>query len=438
MGVGRLTLFNDQVVADFHIHSPLSRGVSKNLTLKLIAEGSQRKGISLIGTGDAICKSWNRNLQRKLVEVNEGIYQLKNNEKVYFITSGEIEDKERIHHLIILPDIKTGYYLFDELSKRDKIKPSKYNGRPRVELYGYELLELVKKYNCLMGPAHAFTPFTSIFRENRYYSLKGCYKGLRPDFIELGLSANSKLADQIEELRQIPFLTNSDSHSAKPNKIGREVNIISMPEISFTGLSNALKNKNNYEIKMNIGIDPRLGKYYHSFCYKCRRRIAINDDIKNESLNYDDNFLYVHANEENFLINIANKKERCPVCNGLLKLGVKDRISLISKNVMQEKGNPSPPEIDLLNKDRPKYLNSVPLTEIIAYTLKIKNPESTKVMKEYHRLISLFYNEINILAFSDIEDVIKANPMVGEIIAKMRKDELTIVGGGGGHYGHLI
>ncbi len=59
-----------------------------------------------------------------------------------------------------------------------------------------------------------------------------CY-GKMPDFLELGLSADSDMADTIEELENIPFLTNSDAHSPWPHRLGREFNEL---EIAKTNL----------------------------------------------------------------------------------------------------------------------------------------------------------------------------------------------------------
>ncbi len=78
---------------------------------------------------------------------------------------------------------------------------------------GAEIQELAWASGCIMGPAHAFTPWTNIYKE--FDSLMDCY-GEIPDFVELGLSADAGMADRIEELQETPFLTNSDAHSPGP------------------------------------------------------------------------------------------------------------------------------------------------------------------------------------------------------------------------------
>ncbi len=95
----------------------------------------------------------------------------------------------------------------------------------RADISAYELVDIVKKYNGELIPAHCFTPHKSfygnctdrlekIFKE-KYSQIPG---------IELGLSSDTFLADQISELETKTFLTNSDAHSLP--KIAREYNKI--------------------------------------------------------------------------------------------------------------------------------------------------------------------------------------------------------------------
>lgn len=80
-----------------------------------------------------------------------------------------------------------------------------------------------RKYNGVLIPAHAFTPHKS-FYGNCTSRLERIFK---EEFnkifaIELGLSADTELADQISELETRTFVTNSDAHSLP--KIAREYN----------------------------------------------------------------------------------------------------------------------------------------------------------------------------------------------------------------------
>lgn len=59
--------------------------------------------------------------------------------------------------------------------------------------------------------------------------------------IELGLSADTYLADTISELEDKTFITNSDAHSLP--KIAREYNKMQVQDISFKEVVKALKMK---------------------------------------------------------------------------------------------------------------------------------------------------------------------------------------------------
>ena len=89
---------------------------------------------------------------------------------------------------------------------------------------GAEIADHVLEAGGLLGPAHAFTPWTGIFAYFR--SLAECYqeKAQQIRFIELGLSADTDYADRIAELSTRTFLSNSDAHSPRSNKLAREFN----------------------------------------------------------------------------------------------------------------------------------------------------------------------------------------------------------------------
>ena len=73
------------------------------------------------------------------------------------------------------------------------------------------------------------------------------------------------MADTIEELEDIPFLTNSDAHSPWPHRLGREFNELEIGKLTFDDVRDAILNK---KIKANYGFDPRLGKYHKTACTK--------------------------------------------------------------------------------------------------------------------------------------------------------------------------
>ena len=147
-----------------------------------------------------------------------------------------------------------------------------------------------------------------------------------PDFLELGLSADSDMADTIEELQEISFSTNSDAHSPWPHRLGREFNEIDVQKINFKNIKDAVLNQ---KITANYGFDPRLGKYHATACSKCYTKYSIEDAIK--------------------------MKMKCR-CGGRIKKGVDYRIHELSK----WKKPHHPPH-------RPPYIHILPLAEIIRF-----------------------------------------------------------------------
>ena len=100
---------------------------------------------------------------------------------------------------------------------------------------------------------------------------KGVHKSLTEVFnpelidgIELGLSSDTNMADEIKELHTYTFLSNSDAHSLA--KIAREYQAIAMKEPTFNELKKALTKEDGREIVANYGLDPLLGKYHQTVC----------------------------------------------------------------------------------------------------------------------------------------------------------------------------
>ena len=73
------------------------------------------------------------------------------------------------------------------------------------------------------------------------------------DAVELGLSTDTSMAEQIGELAPYPFLTNSDAHSR--SKIGREYQLISMAEADFKHFKLMLAGEENQGILANFGLN---------------------------------------------------------------------------------------------------------------------------------------------------------------------------------------
>ena len=127
------------------------------MEIPTIAEEAEKKGLEMVGTGDILNPKWLNHVKEETVEKN-GYLEHKD---IKYIPTTEVEDEDRIHHLIIFPDLETvedAYRDFQELS--DDIRRE---GRPRIKADGQKIVEIVKKHGCLVGPCHAFTPYTAIY-----------------------------------------------------------------------------------------------------------------------------------------------------------------------------------------------------------------------------------------------------------------------------------
>ncbi len=353
------------------------------------------KGLHLVGTGDAFHPKWIAHMKNNLLEESEGIYSMRNSD-TRFIVQSEVEDSRRVHHVILLPSISAAESLHDSLKKYSS--DIDRDGRAHLRLSGEEIVDLANEVNALVGPSHAFTPWTSLYKEHN--SLRDCYgdnsKYIR--FLELGLSADSFMADRIAELQDITFMSNSDTHSPWPHRLGREFNRVDVKELSFPELAKALQHKGNRKFVLNVGLNPREGKYHVTACSRCFLKFRRDDALR---INF-----------------------RCPECSGRIKKGVSDRIDELSAW-----GEPRSPE------HRPPYTHIIPLAEVISLVTGVSTITSKTVRDRWDSLVREFRTEINVLVDGDVGKIKKADFKVGSVIEKFRAGKINYVSGGGGLYG---
>jgi uncharacterized protein (TIGR00375 family) len=285
---------------------------------------------------------------------------------------------------------------------KEKIKSKSKNletdGRPNINLGGEELASIAKDLDILIGPAHAFTPWTAMYA---YHStLKDCYGDLTDyiSFIELGLSADTDFADKIKELHRLTFLTNSDSHSPHPVRIAREFNRLMVNDTTFNEVKKAILRVGGNKPVLNVGLPPQEGKYHESACISCFTHYTLEE---------------------------AQRRHWKCSCGKRIKKGVKDRI-----NEMADFKEPIHPE------HRPPYIHLIPLAEIITKAVGQHNPFTQTVNKRWNELITAFGNEINVLIDVNIDEIAKVTaPAITESIQAFREKKVIIKPGGGGQYG---
>lgn len=381
---------------DLHFHSPYAAGVSKNMLIPVIAEQGKLKGLNVVSTSDITHGKWFNHVKDSLIEESNGVFKDKKVD-TYFIIGTEVQCSGRVHHLIFLPDFSAAENLKKSMEGK-AIFDSWGCGRPRIRPSAEEIAEKVFDVGGIIGPAHAFTPYFSVYAH--FDSLEKCYGSMEKkiNFIELGLSADSYLADLIEGNHKYNFLTASDSHSPWPHRVGREFTRIKMKEPKFSELKKAFEKKEEKLLTLNVGLDPREGKYHCTACNACFEKYSMKQA---EQLNW-----------------------RCIKCKGIIKKGVGDRIAELASYTKE-----THPEF------RPKYVHGVPLAELVQIVLGVKNVNAQKVQLLWAELVDRFENEINILIDVPVEEISKVNEKVAEAVNAMRNGYVLYIPGGGGNYG---
>ena len=393
----------NEVFADLHVHigrsengKPIKITAARSLNFANIAkECADRKGINIVGIIDCASPYVIEDIERFLstgdaYEIADGgiIYK----DKICIILGSEVETAEindegktgSAHNLCYFPSLKDIKGFSNEMSKHiHNITLSSQ----RADISAYDLVDIVEKYNGVLIPAHAFTPHKS-FYGNCTDRLSKIFKEKFDKIfaIELGLSSDTYLADEISELETRTFVTNSDAHSLP--KIAREYNKMLLDGISFKEVLKALKNEDGRKILANYGLDPKLGKYHRTFCEKCGKPIEGEPPIT-----------------------------CCPDCDSSkITMGVLDRIEII-----KDKETTKSPSF------RPPYIYQIPLTFMPGLG-----------GKTIDKLLANFETEMNILhklSEDDIEAVVGAK--VAKSIVAARTGNVHIQAGGGGVYGKL-
>jgi len=366
------------VNADLHIHSPFSMAVSGAMLPENLLEVCTKKGIHALGTGDALHPAWQRSWKPFL----------ENDTGVVIVPTGEVEDERRVHHLILAEDFSQ----FEQIREifKGKCKSVETNGRPHIHLSGNAIATAVHDAGGMIGPAHAFTPWTAMFA---YFDhVADCYGSEPIDFLELGLSADSSYGAAIPDLIDVPFLSNSDAHSPQPEKIGREFNILPIKKPTVKSVLDSVRSGS---IEMNAGFFPEEGKYNRTACVRCFTRYSLEEAVQNSW--------------------------RCPSDGGLIKKGVSDRARELSYGGIPSK--------------RPPYLHIIPLGQIIQTIEGASSPHTKKCQVIYDLFISTFGNEIEVLVNTPLSDIHSVNSRVAEAIEILRAGRVTLHAGGGGRYG---
>lgn len=380
--------------ADLHIHvgrtlsgKPVKITGAKSLTIdNIIDTASEVKGMHLIGIIDChvpevIYELEMKTKKEECFEHTEGGIVFEN---ITLLLGSEIEVydencKGPIHVLVFLPTIYKMKQFSAWLTSR---MTNVHLSSQRIYESGKTLQNVVKKLGGLFIPAHVFTPFKSLYGKGVEASLREVFCPEKIDAIELGLSSNTAMADQVAELHDYSFLSNSDAHSL--GKIAREYQKIALERPTFHELRLALQNKEGRKIVCNYGLDPKLGKYYRTTCQMC----------------------------------FAKQMDHSSSC---LNCGQNKWVKGVFERLQQLKNT------ETVVNNRPAYIHQVPLEYFPGI-----GP------KTLEKLRHAFKTEMNILHNTSYEELVTVIPKkIATMIVNARKGNISIMAGGGGKYGKL-
>jgi len=301
-----------RVIADLHIHSKYSRATSQKMNINEITRFAEMKGLNLIGTGDFTHPKWLSELKSSLVEDGDtGVYKPVNapGSAVRFMITGEVSTifswegrTKKVHHLILTPNIETAEQINERLSRFGDLSA---DGRPTLEMTAAELVEEVMEVSTMneVIPAHVWTPWFSVFGAfSGFDSIEDCYEDMSGHIhaLETGLSSDPPMNWRLSRLDRYTLVSNSDSHSPYPWRMGREANVFELPRLTYGEVLDAVRRKDPERFLFTIETDPAYGKYHWTGHRKCGVSLPPAEAIK-----------------------LGN---RCPVCGRPLTKGVEQRV----------------------------------------------------------------------------------------------------------------
>ena len=396
-----------RIVADLHLHSKYSMATSKDTDLEHLAKGGRLKGLNLLATGDFAHPRWLRELKSKLVEApGEGLYAYG---AMTWILGDEVATiyrqygrTRKIHHLIFAPDLEVVDQINAVLSRYGKLSS---DGRP--VLTGIDSAELVERTVSISRdvhviPAHAWTPwFGALGAKSGFDSLEQCYgdQAKRVFAMETGLSSDPAMNWRVSSLDGISLISNSDSHSPNPWRLGREANVFELGKLSYSALFRAIKERDPAKFLFTIEVDPAYGKYHFSGHSGCGVSVPPQAAAKMDNT--------------------------CPKCGKPLVVGVLQRVEELADR----------PE-GFAPSGRVPFRRLLPLYEVISHATGVRRLYASKVLAQQDRLIRTFGNELAVLLDADEVSLAKvAGDQIARAIIAVREGKVKVTPGYDGTYG---
>ena len=372
------------------------------------------KGLNLMGTGDFTHPKWLKELTEDLVEISDTNlygtakhpdspvrYMITAEVSTIFTVEGSVK---KIHHVILTPSLETAVQVNDQLKRYGDLS---IDGRPTLDMTAPQLVEEVMQVSDenVVIPAHAWTPWFSIFGAfSGFNRVEDCYQDMTKHIsaLETGLSSDPPMNWRLSALDKFALVSNSDSHSSWPWRIGREANVFELERLTYREVVDAIRKKDQNRFKFTIETNPAYGKYHWTGHRKCNVSLPPQEATK-----------------------FGN---RCPVCRRNLTKGVEQRVEELADRPAGFK-----PEEAI------GYVHLLPLSEIIATVLGVSYPGAQKVWNVYNSLVARFGDEYTVLIDATREEMSQiVDPRVAEAIVRVREEKMRVIPGYDGVYGQLM
>jgi len=394
-----------KVIADLHLHSKYSRATSKQLDITHLTKWAKIKGLNLLGTGDFTHPEWFKELKANLKDDGTGI--LKSGAGMNFVLQTEVSliysqggKGRRVHVILLSPNFDVTSQINDYFMKKGRVD---YDGRPIFKIPCPELTESMKQISddIEIIPAHIWTPWFGLLGSmSGFNSVEEAFQDQTKHIhsLETGLSSDPAMNWRLSSLDNYSLISNSDSHSFWPWRIGREANIFDI-KLTYKDLIKALRTKDGFV--ETIEVDPAYGKYHYDGHRNCQVCLSPKESIK--------------------------VKDICPKCGKPLTIGVEHRVEELAD---REEG--------FKLKGAVPFKKIIPLSEILSKIVGAA-VATKKVWAEFNKLVDHFGSSFNVLLEASDEELNKVtSPEITEKIIKNRLGEINIQPGYDGEYGYPV
>jgi PHP family Zn ribbon phosphoesterase len=389
----------------------------------------KKKGIQVFGTGDCLHPGWNSRLRESLQEREPGLFALREtceNPDARFVLQTEIiitaqtavsPGRKNVHCVFLFPSfqiVSSAVELLESWGVKNTIgRPFlKCDNPDEVGTRVIRLLELDPGIE--MIPAHVMTPQGVFGSANPVNRLSDFFGGAveRINAVETGLSADPVVLDLIPELDELALVSCSDCHSAASNRLGREFTAFEVASFSYPALLDSLRQR---RIAWTAEFNPGEGKYFLS-------------GHRAGKQGHDGGYCLFSPDK-------TPPDNRCPICGKPITIGVLERALQISHAQGADR--------QLRKESRRRFVHMVPLSEVVAYSLGIGNPNAKKVAQVYEKIVAAFGTEIELWKVEShtVREVLAnvVSESIIETIVEIKNDNFTFEPlGFDGSYGKLV